>query len=396
MQSARTVLEEAREGSGLVQSARIELEEAREGSGQVQSSRIELEEAREGSGQVQSARIELEEAREEWSGQEQSARIELEEAREGFERNDRIARNHSVFEAISNGYGFTGSFQKLFEQLRQENICLMEYMGKMQKALDASDLKGTEKILLENASLRRHTEELTEEVAQKDEQIELLNDIVKELSDNEGNTDLVVRQINEGEHSEPCLINNDEGTMARPLYTENAVLEDDDVVLEAEFKEDSATNGIQELVTMKNSGSIRESPQVQAKPKPAPRRSIKDYKCDICKLVRASNEKLKKHMSNHTDEGDWTCDDCSYQSNDQNPLLDHMLEKSHSSVLLKHLLNQNMYERKDKCGFCNQIFTSKRQLLDHKKIEHKTYQPCRNLNNCSWGEDCLYNHNPVN
>ena len=129
-------------------------------------------------------------------------------------------------------------------------------------------------------------------VAQKDEQIELLNDIVKELSDNEGKTELVVRQINEGEHSEPRLINNDEGSMARPLYTENAALEDDDVVLEAEFKEESTTNGIKELVTMKNSGSIRESPQVQAKPKPAPRSSIKDYKCDICKLVHDSNEKL--------------------------------------------------------------------------------------------------------
>ena len=100
-------------------------------------------------------------------------------------------------------------------------------------------------------------------------------------------------------------------------------------------------------------------------------------------------------MRNHQDEGDWTCDDCSYQSNEQHALLDHLLEKRHSSALLKHLLNQNLYERKDKCGFCNQIFNSKKQLLDHKKSEHKTYQPCRNLQNCPWGEDCLYNHNPV-
>ena len=49
-----------------------------------------------------------------------------------------------VFEEISNGFGFVGSFQKMYEQLRQENIELRDYMGKMQKPLDASDLGGTD------------------------------------------------------------------------------------------------------------------------------------------------------------------------------------------------------------------------------------------------------------
>ena len=268
----------------------------------------------------------------------------------------------------------------MYEQLRQENLDLREYMGKMQKALNASDLEGTEKILIDNASLRNHNEEITKKVALKDEQIKLLNAIVNELCVDEGQRETVARIINEGEHIEPCL----------------AVLEDDDIVLESEPKDESDTNGIKELVTMKNSGSTRESPQVQAKPKPAPRSITNNFKCDICKLARDSKEKLQRHMKNHTNEGDWTCDDCSYQSNEQNALLDHMLEKRHSSELLKHLLNQNMYERREKCGFCSQIFTSKRQLLNHKKSEHKTYQPCRNIIDCSWGVDCLYNHDPIN
>ena len=313
-----------------MQPARVELEEAREGAGQVLPARAELEAAGEGAGQ---------------------------------EREDRTAMNRRVFEDISKGLGFTGSFQKMFEQLRQENIDLKEYMCKMQKALDASDLEGTEKILLENESLRRHNEELTQKVTAKDDQIDISNDIVKELSDNGRQTEPAARNSNEGENTELRLENSDEG----------AVLEDEDVVLETEPKEDHASSGIKELLVMKNSGSTRECPQEQAKPKPAPRNSIMQnqnesyFKCDICKLVRNSKEKLERHMRNHQDEGDWTCDDCSYQSNEQHALLDHLLEKRHSSALLKHLLNQNLYERKDKCGFCNQIFNSKKQLLDHKK-----------------------------
>ena len=201
-----------------------------------------------------------------------------------------------------------------------------------------------------------------------------------------------------------ALSENDvESSMPRDTNVEDQVLPEEDVLIQNDISNEAAQNqnDMVRLVNMKDSGHERESPQARATPKPAPRTRLPEnanpeqFKCDICKLMRDTKEKLDRHMKNHTEEGVWTCDECSYQSHDQNALLNHMLEKRHSSKLLDHILNKNIYNKKYKCNFCTQGFSNKRELEEHKMKNHKSYKPCRNIPRCDWGEHCLYNHKEI-
>ena len=152
------------------------------------------------------------------------------------------------------------------------------------------------------------------------------------------------------------------------------------------------------LVQMKASGFQRPNPQTQAQvfKTPAVQTTPSYYKCDICKLMRDSKEMLDRHMKNHTEDGDWTCDGCAYQSISKDGLVNHLLEKrDHSSVLLEHLLEKEVFNKKEKCKLCPEEFSTRDELKTHMKRNHRTFKPCRNGDSCTWGEDCIFNHTPV-
>ena len=151
------------------------------------------------------------------------------------------------------------------------------------------------------------------------------------------------------------------------------------------------------LASMKESGHERISPQDGFKPKPKPRTSLhkEKFKCSFCKLVCDTDDKLSRHMVNHDENDDWTCDGCSYQSGEQNDLLNHLLEKrDHSTALLDHLLNKNIYDRREKCTICGELFGTKTDLHNHLNVKHRTYKPCNKMPTCD-GEKCRYNHDEV-
>ena len=153
-----------------------------------------------------------------------------------------------------------------------------------------------------------------------------------------------------------------------------------------------------DLVNMKQSGHERTGPQNEsvARSKSIPKKPhCSSFKCGVCKLVCETSAKLGKHMKNHDDDGDWTCDGCPYQSNNQNDLLNHLLEKrNHSATLLDYLLTKNVYERKEKCTICGDLFESKDDLHNHLNRDHRTYKPCNRTDSCS-GDPCRFNHDEI-
>ena len=53
-----------------------------------------------------------------------------------------------------------------------------------------------------------------------------------------------------------------------------------------------------------------------------------DLKVIYVSLSVTQKKKLERHMKNHNEDGDWTCNGCSYQTDDQSDLLNHLLEKT--------------------------------------------------------------------
>ena len=206
----------------------------------------------------------------------------------------------------------------------------------------------------------------------QNDEINILKDCLKELT-----------EPNETENTTtPGAANN-----PASLEDEDTELPDDDT--EAAKEDDGA-----DMIRMKNSGHDRVNPQVLAQPK-STGADKSEFKCGVCNLMRDSKDKLDRHMKNHKDEGDWTCDGCSYQSNEQSDLLNHLLEKrDHPANLLNHMLNENVYERWEKCNICGEIFETKTSLHGHLLDKHKTYKPCNKMPVCS-GEGCRYNHDEI-
>ena len=271
-------------------------------------------------------------------------------------------------------------FKEMYEQEKQERLKLNIYIVKLEKALEACNTETTERLLEANVGLKKNSEELGRKVAQQQEEISILHETVTELAEGMRSKTVVTPNIESAAVTEPVEGNSTETVVAPIIENVNENV--------------AALNDIETLVRLKESGYEREGPQADARQKSVQKVSVNNdkFKCQICHLIRDTKIKLERHMQNHIDDGDWTCDDCAYQSNDQNALLNHMLEKHHSSVLLDFLLNKNIYDKKFKCNFCKKQFPNKNDLINHKKIMHKTYQPCRSPNNCSWGEECLFNH----
>ena len=141
------------------------------------------------------------------------------------------------------------------------------------------------------------------------------------------------------------------------------------------------------------------------------------FKCKVCKLIQNTKSKLETHMKNHTDDADWICDgdpsgeECSYQSNNRKHLENHIKEKGHISEMLRisdteqalsstdtqqpliQLIQKN--ETKKKCPFCELEFNSNTTMAQHRRENHPTSKPCRNIDQCKFGIDCFYSHIPI-
>ena len=129
--------------------------------------------------------------------------------------------------------------------------------------------------------------------------------------------------------------------------------------------------------------------------------------CEVCGKTFHKPSTLNKHIESHKTDGDWTCKDCSFQTYSQDNLKIHK-QKAHPvegneqaspasprregdqggrQAACKRRGNQS-----NTCNNCKKDFVYKIDLAKHVRENHRTFKPCRNLKNCSYGERCSYNH----
>ena len=114
--------------------------------------------------------------------------------------------------------------------------------------------------------------------------------------------------------------------------------------------------------------------------------------CNFCEEKIQTQEQLNEHIkSHHTIDGDWNCDDCDHQTNSEEGLMKHLISTHHNSQQIPNPKNKNL-----ECNSCESKFYDRKTLEEHKKRTHKSFKPCRNLPNCRYGSDCIFNHGIVN
>ena len=112
---------------------------------------------------------------------------------------------------------------------------------------------------------------------------------------------------------------------------------------------------------------------------------IGKFKCKLCKLVQNTKRKLWKHMENHHEEadlirnGDFAIEECPLTPNEESHV--RQVEEDSQNII--------------KCALCDEIFTSKNKMGQHRRENHPTYKPCRNIDQCIYQIDCFYSHTPI-
>ena len=113
----------------------------------------------------------------------------------------------------------------------------------------------------------------------------------------------------------------------------------------------------------------------------------KQLSCKNCGDVFKTKSEFSNHIETHTQDGDWNCDECSYQTNSHKDL------DRHKAYHGKPKDGNNLGSKN--CNFCTQKFNTDNELEEHKQ-RHKTFKPCRNIPDCEFGINCLFNHNNYN
>ena len=97
-----------------------------------------------------------------------------------------------------------------------------------------------------------------------------------------------------------------------------------------------------------------------------------------------------KHMDQHTNDGDWNCDDCAHQTNSSDNLKRHLDITHHKSQKIKTPAIQEF-----PCSLCTLKCQDKSELENHRKRTHKSFKPCTNLPDCQYASKCIFNHSKV-
>ena len=148
--------------------------------------------------------------------------------------------------------------------------------------------------------------------------------------------------------------------------------------------EDNLSNA-KVIVDGKQKGFTREGPQSKPIAKPV----VQQQTCQNCNKTFEGKTELTDHMQTHTNDGDWNCDECAHQTNSLDNLKKHLNATHHKS---KHA---TPFSEKIPCNFCATKFGSNTELEEHRRKSHKTFKPFRNLPNCPYESNCLFNHNTI-
>ena len=110
-------------------------------------------------------------------------------------------------------------------------------------------------------------------------------------------------------------------------------------------------------------------------------------KCDESFRTKAD---LREHILSEHEENEWNCLDCSFQANSSGELIKHLR-------LLGHQPCKEIQDPKSKiivCYTCKEEFSSKWNLMNHRKQKHPSNKICRYFlkNECIHGVNCWYRH----
>ena len=131
---------------------------------------------------------------------------------------------------------------------------------------------------------------------------------------------------------------------------------------------------------MKENGFSRVGPQNQSMRK----NTSTTFTCQVCQQVFQSKASMNKHNETHNMDGDWNCDKCSFQTNSESNLKKHTVAAKHASVATE--------DPGVKCNICEKKFFTADEVVMHKRKDHKSFAPCKNLPNCPYQSDCMFNH----
>ena len=120
----------------------------------------------------------------------------------------------------------------------------------------------------------------------------------------------------------------------------------------------------------------------------------KNETCEVSESVCNSESNLKEHKKSSHDEndGDYTCNDCSFQTNDADVLIKHLKITTHQPSRS----DNNKRSKKDysRCYTCDLAVEGYWDLMNHRKIHHPSNKKCKNFPNgkCRFAENCWYIH----
>ena len=119
------------------------------------------------------------------------------------------------------------------------------------------------------------------------------------------------------------------------------------------------------------------------------------YTCEQCEDVFLLKPDLDSHVirkhtkKHHTQE--WNCNDCSFQGNEAEELLNHLRNTAHQPS--KTLEKKKLFKDYRKCYTCQMEFDGFYKLMDHRKLVHPSNKKCRNFpGNCTFDKECWYVH----
>ena len=155
------------------------------------------------------------------------------------------------------------------------------------------------------------------------------------------------------------------------------------------------------LTNSKSKGFRKTSPQTEAET---------NLRCQVCKKTFTNPLNLRKHMKSHNNDGDWTCDQCSFQTINEDLLRGHK-KSAHYAIHTKLPSASDSTKKasegakeevectepamtnkgKNFCTSCQKDFVYRMDLKKHISDTHKTYKPCHNIENCTFSP-CRYNH----
>ena len=187
---------------------------------------------------------------------------------------------------------------------------------------------------------------------------------------------------------------------------------------------EETANQEENCLKMKNSGFRRKNPQTQSSPikeKPSGKSKEIEYNCSECYYQGTSKAELSKHINlkharqDSKKESSIRCKNCGEQFNTKWNLMYHRKAKHLSTVAYCRNKSEGKCQYADdmcwwnhaekqegtiECHICNNIFTSRANMMSHRKREHKDLvKICSQFqnDNCRFkSESCWFEHEEKN